>query len=167
MLRPGGVCTMFIHLHGESEAGNFSQELLPCLEDILGWPQRPAQCSFVGGRLKRVGHWMLARLDFSYTTLGLWALPFTLPLAAAWLPLMVLENLHLRLLLPSRHFVPNCSSLSIRLTPTEEKGAASERSDSRRPEIQRVAASAEAERPYNLTSPSPPTTRVSGQSTTK
>ena len=119
LLRPGGVCTAFIHdLHAARESADFSGELVTHVEDILGWPLRPALCSFVGGRLKRFAEKFLRLLDASYSRWGLWAFPVSLPVVGVWLSFMLLENLGRRWFMPSRHFVPNCSSVAMRLTPS-------------------------------------------------
>jgi hypothetical protein len=125
LIRPGGACTVFIH-DNASNSNNFRQELLDHVEEVLGWPLRPALCSFVGGPLKRTGQRLLVRLDRSFTRWGLWALPVTLPFVLAWLPLTLLENLCLRVVLPTRHSVPNCSSISIHFATSENSVASAE-----------------------------------------
>ena len=118
MIGPGGGCTVF--MHDDAYTGRFEEELLDHVEGVLGWPLRPALCSFVGGRLKRAGQQVLLRVDLSFTRWGLWALPLTLPFLLAWLPLTLLENLCLRLVLPSRNFVRNCTSVLIQIAPATQ-----------------------------------------------
>lgn len=117
-ISPGGTCQVFIHhLHGEGEQGNFSYELLEYLEEILPTAWQTAECSFVGGSFKRSNQRFINRLYDYYARFGAWAAFWILPQLALVLPLTVIGNLYLRMKGPSRHFVPYCSSASIRFAP--------------------------------------------------
>ncbi len=110
----GGICQVFIHdMHGDLEQGS---ELAARVEEILpsSWT---AECSLVGGTLKRSINRLSTRLYGDYARFGTWALFWILPLLALVLPLTLIGNLYLRMRGPHRYFVPYCSSASVRFAP--------------------------------------------------
>ena len=120
-MSPGGVCQVFIHhLQGEVELANFSNELVGYAEKILPSPRWAAECTFVGGALKRTNYRLLNRLYRHYARFGAWALFWILPPLALVPPLTLVANLYLRMKGPSRRFVPYCSSALIRFAPLPE-----------------------------------------------
>jgi len=117
-MTPGGIFQVFIHhLRGAAEEHSFSHELVAYVEEILPSPCWTAECSFVGGSLKRGNQRFMNRLYGYHARFGTWALFWTLPLLAVVLPVTLIGNLYLRMKGPSRHFVPYCSSASIRFAP--------------------------------------------------
>ena len=117
-MSPGGVWQVFIHhLYGEAEQTSFSDELVAYVEEILPSHRWTAECSFVGGWLKRANYRFISRLYNHYVRFGTWALFWSFPLFALVLPLTLLVNLYLQMRGPSRHFVAYCSSVLVRFAP--------------------------------------------------
>jgi hypothetical protein len=113
----GGVCEVFIHhLSGESEGSNFSHELTWYIDDILGRPSLAAECSFVGGRLKRFNSRWVSRLARHHARFGILSLPWVVPLLVLTIPVSLLVNLYLSFKLPSSRYVDHCSSVVVRFT---------------------------------------------------
>ncbi len=118
VMSPGGICQVFIHdPSGEAEQGSLSNGLVAHVEEILPSRFLPAECSFVGGLLKRSIYRLINRLYRSYEHFGAWALFWILPLFALVLPLTLIGNVYLGMKGPSQRFVRYCSSASIRFAP--------------------------------------------------
>jgi len=126
-MSPGGIWQVFIHHPPGEQRGSFLNELVAHVEEILPSPWWTAECSFVGGSFKRANHRLIRRLYGYYARFGAWAVFWVLPLLALVLPLTVIGNLYLRMKGPSRHFVPYCSSASIRSAPPSRRHDASVR----------------------------------------
>ncbi len=118
VMSPGGICQVFIHdPSGEAEQGSLSNGLVAHVEEILPSHFLTAECSFVGGLLKRSNYRLINRLYCSYAHFGAWALFWILPLFALVLPLTLIGNVYLGMKGPSQRFVRYCSSASIRFAP--------------------------------------------------
>lgn len=115
-MRPGGICQVFIHHPPRVTEQGFLNELV---EEILPSPRWTAECSFVGGTLKRDNQKFLSSLYGYYARFGSWTLFWILPLLAVVLPVTLIGNLYLRMKGPSQNFVPYCSSMLIRFGPAK------------------------------------------------
>lgn len=120
LMKPDGECQVFIHhLRGEMEGSNFSLELLHYLDDLVPWPLNATKFSFVGGTLKRFNHRLFTMLGYYDLRVRWYALPWVVPALVLALPLALLSNLLLRRRLPSDAFVQYCSSVLIRVGPSQ------------------------------------------------
>jgi hypothetical protein len=120
LLSPGGVYQLFLH-NGRSDAdqgiASSEEDLVAHVEELLPSPRWTAECSFVGGLIKRLNQEILAGMYRSYAHRGPRTLFWILPLLGLVLPLTLMANVRFRIKGASRHFVPYCSSVSIRFAP--------------------------------------------------
>jgi len=127
-MEPEGCCQVFIqHLGADATYVNLSDKLIWYVDSIIGSPPREVACTFVGGTLKRFSRNLLSSLYSHYANFGIPALLWVMPSLLAALPLVALVNLYLHLKGPTSHFVPFCSSVAIRFTPTKHAAPVSKR----------------------------------------
>jgi hypothetical protein len=113
-----GICQLFVHVtHGGAAHGNVSEDLLEHIDDLLPAPWWTADCLFVGGTFKRFITSLIRHGYRSYARIGARALFWILPMLALVMPISLAGNLYQRIKGPSRRFVPDCSSVSIRFAP--------------------------------------------------